>query len=98
MSFEYEKTEVNSGFFYSSAEQRDKLVASERCFTDEKVQKVVELKRLVVDEFNAKEPDVTKHKSFVIINQKGIDGPSLESFAREGIIALRRAKRRNMER
>jgi len=37
-------------------------------------------------------------KSFVIINQKGIDPPSLEMLAHEGIIALRRAKRRNMER
>merc|ERR1712085_20616 len=32
------------------------------------------------------------------INQKGIDPPSLEMLAHEGIIALRRAKRRNMER
>merc|ERR1711976_730539 len=37
-------------------------------------------------------------KSFVVINQKGIDPPSLEMLARAGIIALRRAKRRNMER
>merc|ERR1712028_15701 len=37
-------------------------------------------------------------KTFVIINQKGIDPPSLEMLAHEGIIALRRAKRRNMER
>merc|ERR1712050_366575 len=36
--------------------------------------------------------------SFVVINQKGIDPPSLEMLARAGIIALRRAKRRNMER
>lgn len=37
MSFEYEKTEVQSGFFYSTAEEREKLVESERKFTDEKV-------------------------------------------------------------
>merc|ERR1712182_70256 len=35
---------------------------------------------------------------FVVINQKGIDPPSLDMLAKEGIIALRRAKRRNMER
>lgn len=29
--------EVSSGFYYSSAEEREKLVASERKFTDEKV-------------------------------------------------------------
>jgi len=34
----------------------------------------------------------------VIINQKGIDPLSLDMLAKEGIVALRRAKRRNMER
>lgn len=37
ISFEYEKTEVQSGFFYSTAAEREKLVESERKFTDEKV-------------------------------------------------------------
>ena len=37
-------------------------------------------------------------QSFVIINQKGVDPLSLDIFAKEGIICLRRAKRRNMER
>jgi len=39
-----------------------------------------------------------KHKNFVLINQKGIDPISLEMLQHEGILALRRAKRRNMER
>lgn len=90
VSLEYEKSEVNAGFFYSSAEQRDKLVESERKFTDEKVRKIVALKKRVCTEENK--------KTFVVINQKGIDPPSLEMLAHEGIIALRRAKRRNMER
>ena len=34
----------------------------------------------------------------MLINQKGIDPLSLDIFAKEGILALRRAKRRNMER
>ncbi|CAF5145536.1 unnamed protein product, partial [Rotaria sp. Silwood1] len=33
-----------------------------------------------------------------VINQKGIDPLSLDVLAKEGILALRRAKRRNMER
>ena len=33
-----------------------------------------------------------------MINQKGIDPLSLDMFAKEGILCLRRAKRRNMER
>merc|ERR1712061_687511 len=90
VSLEYEKSEVNAGFFYSSSEQRDKLVESERKFTDEKVRKIIALKQKVCTEENK--------KTFVVINQKGIDPPSLEMFAHENIIALRRAKRRNMER
>ena len=34
----------------------------------------------------------------MVINQKGIDPISLDLLAKEGILALRRAKRRNMER
>lgn len=89
VSLEYEKSEVNSGFFYSNAEQREKLVAAERAFTDERVRKVIELKHQVCD---------TPDKSFVVINQKGIDPLSLDLLAKEGIMALRRAKKRNMER
>ena len=88
VSLEYEKTEVNSGFYYSSAEQREKLVASERSFVDAKLKQIVDLK-------NQACVDGSK---FVVINQKGIDPLSLEVLAKNGIMALRRAKRRNMER
>lgn len=90
VSLEYEKSEINSGFYYSSAEQRDKLVASERRFVDEKLRKIVELK----NEVCGSDPK----KSFVVINQKGIDPLSLDVLVKNGILALRRAKRRNMER
>lgn len=89
VSLEYEKSEVNSGFFYKSAEEREKLVSAEREFIDNRVKKVIELKRKV-----CKGTD----KSFVLINQKGIDPPALDMLAKEGIMAMRRAKRRNMER
>lgn len=89
VSLEYERTEVNAGFFYKTAEQRDALQSSERKFTDQKVQKIIDLKRAVCEGTD---------KTFVILNQKGIDPPSLDALAVEGIIALRRAKRRNMER
>ena len=93
---EYEKTEVNSGFFYKSAEDREKLVAAERKFIDDRVKAVIEFKRKVCgdDLANGDGPK----KTFVIINQKGIDPLSLDALAKEGILALRRAKRRNMER
>ncbi|KAL2707092.1 T-complex protein 1 subunit zeta [Kluyveromyces marxianus] len=90
VSLEYEKTEVNSGFFYSSAEQRDKLAASERKFVDEKLKKIIDLKNEVCG--------LDSDKGFVIINQKGIDPMSLDVLAKHNILALRRAKRRNMER
>ncbi|KAH8098831.1 hypothetical protein JL720_1800 [Aureococcus anophagefferens] len=45
VSLEYEKSEVASGFFYSSAEQREQLIESERKFTDDKVRQVIEFKR-----------------------------------------------------
>ncbi|CAG9559296.1 unnamed protein product [Danaus chrysippus] len=89
VSLEYEKTEVNSGFFYKSAEDREKLIAAEREFIDQRVKKIVALKKKLCDGTD---------KSFVVINQKGIDPLSLDVLAKEGIIALRRAKRRNMER
>merc|ERR1719265_2583774 len=66
------------------------MVDSERKFTDDKVKKIIALKRSVCTEENK--------KNFVLLNQKGIDPPSLDMLAKEGIIALRRAKRRNMER
>lgn len=88
VSLEYEKSEVNATYAYASAEQRDKLTQAERHIVDEKVKKVIDLKRKVCKD----------GEHFVVINQKGIDPLSLDAFAKEGVMALRRAKRRNMER
>ncbi|XP_071459132.1 T-complex protein 1 subunit zeta-2 isoform X2 [Marmota flaviventris] len=81
--------EVNSGFFYKTAEEKEKLVKAERKFIEDRVQKIIDLKEKVCSETN---------KGFVVINQKGIDPFSLDVLAKHGIVALRRAKRRNMER
>jgi T-complex protein 1 subunit zeta len=89
VSLEYDKSEINAGFFYSNAEQREKMVAAERRQVDQRVMKIIEMKNKVCSGTD---------KNFVVINQKGIDPPSLDLLARAGIIALRRAKRRNMER
>jgi len=40
-------SEVNSGFFYKNAAEREKLVAAERQFVDERVQQVIALKHKV---------------------------------------------------
>ena len=88
VSMEYEKTEISAGFFYSSAEEREKFVDSEQRFTKEKVQQVIDFKRKIC------KPGET----FAIMNQKGVDPVALDMLAKEGIFAVRRAKRRNMER
>jgi T-complex protein 1 subunit zeta len=89
VSLEYEKTEVNSGFFWSNAEQREKLIQSERAWTDDKVQKIVDFKNKVCEGTN---------KTLIVLNQKGIDPPSLEILQKAGIAGIRRVKRRNAER
>ncbi|XP_006774268.2 PREDICTED: T-complex protein 1 subunit zeta-2 [Myotis davidii] len=89
VSLEYEKTEVSSGFFYKTAQEKEKLVKAERKFIDDRVQKIIDLKEKVCARSN---------KGFVVINQKGIDPLSLDALAKHDIVALRRAKRRNMER
>uniref|UniRef100_A0A452FLQ3 T-complex protein 1 subunit zeta n=1 Tax=Capra hircus TaxID=9925 RepID=A0A452FLQ3_CAPHI len=68
VSLEYEKTEVNSAFFYKSAEERDKLVKAEKKFIEDRVKKNNRPERKVCNDSD------------------------------KGIIALLRAKRRNMER
>lgn len=88
VSLEYEKSTVHSTIVYKSAEEREKLVASERAFIDERCRKVIELKEKIC----------TKGEGFLLYNQQGIDPNSLDMLAKAGIMALRRAKRRNMER
>ncbi len=88
VSLEYETTEDKSTMKYSNPEQRAELAAAEHKFIDDRCQQIVELKNAVCKE----------GESFMVINQKGIDPPSLATLAENGIVALRRAKRRNMER
>lgn len=90
ISLEYEQAETQAGFVYSTAAEREKLVESERTWLDERCRKIVQFKRSVCQDDN--------NETFCIINQKGVDPLSLDMFAKEGILCLRRAKRRNMER
>eukprot|EP01061_Rhynchopus_euleeides_P047354 TRINITY_DN9461_c0_g2_i1.p1 TRINITY_DN9461_c0_g2~~TRINITY_DN9461_c0_g2_i1.p1 ORF type:complete len:546 (+),score=224.18 TRINITY_DN9461_c0_g2_i1:43-1680(+) len=90
VSLEYEKSELNSGFYYKTAEQKEKMATAERRTVDKVCQQIVELKNKVCPPGS--------DKNFVVVNQKGIDPMSLDILARNGILGLRRAKRRNMER
>jgi T-complex protein 1 subunit zeta len=89
VSLEYEKSETTATTVYDSADKRQELVKAERKFVDERVETVIALKKKLCDGTD---------KTFVVLNQKGIDPVSLEALAKEGILGLRRAKRRNMER
>jgi len=50
VTFEYESTEVQSGFFFKNAEEREKLVESERKWLDDRCRQVIEFKRSVCKE------------------------------------------------
>jgi hypothetical protein len=54
-------SEVNAGFFYKSAEEREKLVSAERDFIEKRVHKVIDLKKKLCDNTD---------RRFVVINQK----------------------------
>jgi len=69
----------------SNSQQRADFVEMVRKFVDDKVMKIVALKKKLCDGTD---------KNFVVINQKGIDPPSLDLLQRNGIIALRRAKKK----
>lgn len=94
-------SEINAGFFYSNAEQREAMVTAERRSVDERVQKIIELKNKVglkllpprhmlysfryLHVLFLMQVCAGNDNSFVIINQKGIDPPSLDLLAREGV-------------
>lgn len=90
VSLEYERSELNTGFYFKDPAEKARMVAAERKVTDDRVRDIIALKKQVCTKEN--------NKSFVVINQKGIDAIALEMLSKEGILALRRAKRRNMER
>jgi hypothetical protein len=58
-------SEVNSGFFYKTSEEREKMVIAERAFITERVLKIIALKKKLCDQ----QLDGEK-KNFVVINQK----------------------------
>jgi len=89
LEMEYEKTEVNSAWYYKNAEEREGQVKAERQSVNRIVDAIIALKKQVCDGTD---------KKFVVINLMGMDPLTLDMFAREGIMGLRRAKRRNMER
>lgn len=60
-------SEVNSGLFYKTAAERERLLQAEREYITRRVHHIIELKKKVCDE--AEKAD-GKKRGFVIINQK----------------------------
>ena len=71
-SLEYEKTETQSGFYYSSAEEREKLVESERKWLDERCKQIVDFKRSVCKDGEVSPASRTKLEGFAFV--KGFGG------------------------
>ena len=69
----------------SNADERERMMIAERKFVDNKVRSIIDLR-------NAVEGD------FLLINGKGIDGPSLDMLAHANISAVRRVSRKNIQR
>lgn len=88
MSLEFEKPEINAEFFYNSAEQRDMLCKAEREFILKKAQEIADFALELQKD----------GKSLLVVSEKGIDQFSLEVLSKANVLALRRAKRRNLER
>lgn len=77
VSLEVEKPVGDVVEQYKTAAQREEFVNQERKFVDDRVAKIIDLKREVC----GSDPD----KTFVIVNQKGIDPGSLDTLAAEGM-------------
>lgn len=88
LNLEWEHTEVNSAFYYKTADQREEMAKAEREFVNKKVYKIIEFKNNYVK----------NNEQLVLINVGGIDSISLDILQRNNIMGIRRAKRRNMER
>jgi len=89
INLEYERPTTNSSISYDSIEEKERISLNERELINKRVKSIIQLKRSVCLE---------KNYGFVLINQKGIDTISLDLLAKEGILGIRRAKRKNLER
>lgn len=87
VSLEFEKTEINSSIVFKTAQQKEKLAESERELVSSRTRAIIEFFKTC-----------KQFSSFIVVNLKGIEPLALEMFANAGILALRRAKRRNVDR
>ncbi|ELQ75459.1 Chaperonin complex component, TCP-1 zeta subunit (CCT6) [Trachipleistophora hominis] len=86
ISLEYEKPEINTSLHFKSAAERESFVAGERAILNRKIDRILELKSAVE----------SAGKKLVLMTERGIDLPALDRL--QGMLCLRRVKRRNLER
>ncbi|ORD97477.1 TCPZ [Hepatospora eriocheir] len=88
ISMEYEQPEISSAFTFSSIKERIEMAITENDYIAKRANKIAEIAKELKEE----------GKSLLVVSERGIDMNSLSILADAGVLALRRAKRSNMDR
>ena len=89
LSLEYERTEINSSFLYSTTHKKGELAQKEREHSTRNATLIAQFADRMRRETG---------RRLLFVTDKGIDPHNLEILARHNVLGLRRAKRRNLER
>ena len=84
-SLEMEDTAVNTYMQVADEDQKERMTIAQRKFVDNKLRKIIELKSAVGGDF-------------LLVNARGIDGPSMDILARANIAAVRRVSKKTLMR
>jgi T-complex protein 1 subunit zeta len=85
VSLEAENTVVNTIIRVANADERERMTIAERKFVDQKLRTLIEFRSLFQGDF-------------VLVNGRGIDGPSLDMLSHANISALRRVSAKAIQR
>ena len=84
-SLELEDTAVNTFMKVANADDKERMTIAARKFVDNKLRKIIELRSAVGGDF-------------LLVNARGIDGPSMDILARANIAAVRRVSKKTLQR
>jgi T-complex protein 1 subunit zeta len=85
VNLELEPSAINVIMPVSNADQRERMIIAERKFVDNRIRSIIKLKSILGD-------------NLLIVNGRGIDGPSLDMLSRANISALRRVSNLTLKR
>ena len=85
VSLEAESTIVSTYMPVANFDERERMTLAERRFVDDKLKSIIELRSAIDGDF-------------LLVNGKGIDGPSMDILSRAKISALRRVSKKNITR